>query len=44
MSVFEGQEILSVSIKEELLDYGIVTACYYEGCGSDDGWPEAVFK
>lgn len=33
------REIISLWIKEELSNANVSTACYYEGCGSDDGWP-----
>ena len=32
--------MLSKSIKEKLKKIRMFSICYYEGCGTDDGWPE----
>ncbi len=31
--------ILLQEIKELFEDVSYQSACYYEGCGADDGWP-----
>lgn len=35
-----GIPLLLDILKEELEKFTVSTLCYYEGCGSDDGWPE----
>lgn len=35
-----GIPLLLDVLKKELEELTVSTMCYYEGCGSDDGWPE----
>lgn len=37
-----GVPFLWETLKKELEQFTISTLCTYEGCGSDDGWPNFV--